>query len=79
MPSDASAQAGILYARAKKLSYVIEPSPDGKGYCLWRVWPGSGRQMVLGTSGGVTLDVIDCKLTVIEDGERAKKGLPPRT
>jgi hypothetical protein len=79
MPVDAPGQADTLYARAKKLSHMVEPSPGGNGYCLWQVWPGSGRQMILGASGGVTLDVIDRKLTVIEDAERAKKGLPPRT
>jgi hypothetical protein len=41
---------------------------------LWRIWPGSGRQMILGISGGVTLDIIAQKLEEIEAEERVKKG-----
>ena len=74
--SDDPGLAGALYKRAEKLGYKIEPSPDGRGYCLWRIWPGSGRQMILGVSGGVTLDAVNCKLVEIDDEERARKGGP---
>ena len=71
--------AGAVYERAERRGYKVEPSPDGKGYCLWRIWPGSGRQMILGQKGGVTLEVINWKLTEIEQEERAKKGGSPNT
>jgi hypothetical protein len=43
-----------LNKRAGKLGYQIEPSVTKLGYCLWRSWPGIGRQMILGRDGDVT-------------------------
>ena len=74
---DDPGQAGALFKRAERLSYQIEPSADQIGYCLWRIWPGSGRQMILGLSGGVTLEIIAKKLDEIEAEERGKTGGPP--
>ena len=77
--SDSPEHAGAAYERAERRGYKVELSPDGKGYCLWRIWPGSGRQMILGQKGGVTLEVINWKLAEIEQEERAKKGGSPNT
>ena len=66
-------RVAALQQRAGKLASQIEPSPDHRGYCLWRSWPGSGRQMVLGQGGGVTLDVIAQKLEEIEGETGPKK------
>jgi hypothetical protein len=77
--SDSPEHAGAAYERAERLGYKVEPSPGGKGYCLWRIWPGSGRQMVVGQQGGATLDVINLKLTEIEKEERVKKDGAPNT
>jgi hypothetical protein len=55
-----------LKMRARKLGYDIEPSVRRSGYCLWRVWPGIGRHMVIGGNDGVTLDTIAAKLDELE-------------
>ena len=62
-----------LIKRADKLGYEIEPSVRKLGYCLWRSWPGIGRQMVLGRDGDVTLDAIAQKLDEIEAEAEPKK------
>jgi hypothetical protein len=76
--TDDPGRAGALYKRADRLGCQIEPSPDQAGYCLWRIWPGSGRQMVLGLFGGVTLNDIAQKLDAIEADKRAKKSGTPQ-
>jgi hypothetical protein len=64
-----------LIKRAAKLGYEIEPSMKKLGYCLWRSWPGIGRQMVFGRDGDVTLDVIAQQLDEIEaEGGPKKSG-----
>ena len=62
-----------LNKRAGKLGYQIEPSVTKLGYCLWRSWPGIGRQMILGRDGDVALDAIAQKLDKIEAEAGPKK------
>ena len=63
-----------LNKRAGKLGYQVELSMSKLGYCLWRSWPGVGRQMILGREGGVALDAIGQKLDQVEaeEGKKAR-------
>jgi hypothetical protein len=72
MDSEEARLAG-LKIRADKLGYEIEPSIRRPGYCLWRSWPGIGRQMILGRDGGVMLDAIAQKLDEMEVDAGTKK------
>jgi hypothetical protein len=63
-----------LKKRARELGYEIDPSVRRLGYCLWRSWPGVGRQMVLGGNDGVALDAIAEKLDEVEAEEMGKQG-----
>ena len=71
--ADEQKRVAALQRRAGKLACQIEPSPDHRGYCLWRSCPGSGRQMILGQGGGVSLEVIAKKLDEIEAEAGTKK------
>jgi hypothetical protein len=66
----------VLNGRADKLGYQIEPSMKMLGYCLWRSWPGVGREMILGRSGDVALDAIAQKLDEIEAEAGPRNGEP---
>jgi hypothetical protein len=56
-----------LTHQAAKLGCKIEPTDSsGQRYCLWRSWPGGDRELVLGKSGGASLDEIGLKLNAIE-------------
>jgi hypothetical protein len=63
----------ILTDQADRLGYQIEPGRDREGYCLWRLHPGGGRELILGGGGGVPLGEIGQKLNAIEAGTATKK------